>query len=212
MRFVGRVPNEDLADFYACGDLYTMLCRNRWGGLEQEGFGIVFLEAAAAGVPQVAGNSGGAAEAVVDLDRAMRMVMRDINHPSVIAWSLGNESGHGVNHDTLYRWVKSQDPTRPVQYEGGGADTAATAQAAGDPERFPDAGEPWQPLKLYYDVGFSKAKMLALHEAILAEVKKHGHDLIVMGVSRRPGDKLFFGDTAAAVLENAPASIVFVAS
>ena len=50
------------------------------------------------------------------------------------------------------------------------------------------------------------------HEAILAEVKKHRHDLIVMGVSRRPGDKLFFGDTAAAVLENAPASIVFVAS
>jgi K+:H+ antiporter len=50
------------------------------------------------------------------------------------------------------------------------------------------------------------------HEAILAEVKKHEHDLIVMGVSRRPGDKLFFGDTAAAVLENAPASIVFVAS
>jgi phosphatidylinositol alpha-1,6-mannosyltransferase len=43
-----------------------MLCRNRWGGLEQEGFGIVFVEAAAAGVPQVAGDSGGAAEAVVD--------------------------------------------------------------------------------------------------------------------------------------------------
>ena len=43
-----------------------MLCRNRWGGLEQEGFGIVFLEAAACGVPQVAGHSGGAAEAVAD--------------------------------------------------------------------------------------------------------------------------------------------------
>jgi Kef-type K+ transport system membrane component KefB/nucleotide-binding universal stress UspA family protein len=43
---------------------------------------------------------------------------------------------------------------------------------------------------------------VAPHEAILAEVKKHGHDLIVMGVSRRPGDNLFFGDTAAAVLEN----------
>ena len=41
-----------------------MLCRNRWGGLEQEGFGIVFLEAAACGVPQVAGRSGGAHEAV----------------------------------------------------------------------------------------------------------------------------------------------------
>jgi nucleotide-binding universal stress UspA family protein len=50
------------------------------------------------------------------------------------------------------------------------------------------------------------------HEAILAELKKRGHDLIVMGRSRRPGDKLFFGDTAAAVLEKSPASIVFVAS
>ena len=43
-----------------------MLCRNRWGGLEQEGFGIVFIEAASCGVPQVAGDSGGAAEAVAD--------------------------------------------------------------------------------------------------------------------------------------------------
>jgi phosphatidylinositol alpha-1,6-mannosyltransferase len=43
-----------------------MLCRSRWGGLEQEGFGIVFLEAAACAVPQVAGDSGGAGEAVAD--------------------------------------------------------------------------------------------------------------------------------------------------
>jgi phosphatidylinositol alpha-1,6-mannosyltransferase len=43
-----------------------MICRNRWLGLEQEGFGIVFLEAAACGVPQVAGASGGSHEAVVD--------------------------------------------------------------------------------------------------------------------------------------------------
>jgi phosphatidylinositol alpha-1,6-mannosyltransferase len=64
--FLGRVSNEDLPRLYACADLYAMLCRNRWGGLEQEGFGIVFLEAAACGVPQVAGDSGGAAEAVDD--------------------------------------------------------------------------------------------------------------------------------------------------
>jgi phosphatidylinositol alpha-1,6-mannosyltransferase len=64
--FLGRVSNEDLPLLYGCADLYTMLCRNRWGGLEQEGFGIVFLEAAACGVPQVAGDSGGAAEAVDD--------------------------------------------------------------------------------------------------------------------------------------------------
>ena len=64
--FLGRVPDADLADVYGAADVYAMLCRNRWGGLEQEGFGIVFLEAAAAGVPQVAGDSGGAAEAVAD--------------------------------------------------------------------------------------------------------------------------------------------------
>jgi phosphatidylinositol alpha-1,6-mannosyltransferase len=48
------------------GDVFVMPCRNRWAGLEQEGFGIVFTEAAASGVPQIAGRSGGAHEAVVD--------------------------------------------------------------------------------------------------------------------------------------------------
>jgi phosphatidylinositol alpha-1,6-mannosyltransferase len=64
--FVGRVPEAELAEFHACGDVFAMLCRDRWFGLEQEGFGIVFVEAAACGVPQVAGDSGGAAEAVAD--------------------------------------------------------------------------------------------------------------------------------------------------
>lgn len=59
-------------------------------------------------------------------ERVTRMVQRDRNHPSIIIWSLGNESGHGANHDALYRWIKTTDPTRPVQYEGGGANTAAT--------------------------------------------------------------------------------------
>ncbi len=64
VRFAGRVPHDDLPRLYGCADVFTMLCRNRWGGLEQEGFGIVFIEAASCGVPQVAGDSGGAAEAV----------------------------------------------------------------------------------------------------------------------------------------------------
>jgi phosphatidyl-myo-inositol dimannoside synthase len=66
VRLLGSVPSDDLPALYGCADVYAMLCRNRWAGLEQEGFGIVFLEAAACGVPQVAGDSGGAAEAVVD--------------------------------------------------------------------------------------------------------------------------------------------------
>ena len=66
VKFLGRVADSELPSVFAMGDLFVMPCRNRWGGLEQEGFGIVFAEAAAAGVPQVAGRSGGAHEAVVD--------------------------------------------------------------------------------------------------------------------------------------------------
>jgi phosphatidylinositol alpha-1,6-mannosyltransferase len=66
VRFLGRVPEADLPALYGAADVFAMLCRNRWAGLEQEGFGMVFLEAAACGVAQVAGDSGGAAEAVVD--------------------------------------------------------------------------------------------------------------------------------------------------
>jgi phosphatidyl-myo-inositol dimannoside synthase len=64
VRLLGRVDDDLLPGLYGCADVFAMLCRNRWFGLEQEGFGIVFLEAAATGVAQVAGNSGGAAEAV----------------------------------------------------------------------------------------------------------------------------------------------------
>ncbi|MEJ2043087.1 MAG: beta-galactosidase [Reinekea sp.] len=60
------------------------------------------------------------------MERITRLVLRDRNRPSVIIWSLGNESGLGKNHHAMYQWVKQTDPTRPVQYEGGGADTAAT--------------------------------------------------------------------------------------
>lgn len=66
VRLVGRVSDAELPSLYAAADVFVMLCRVRWGGLEQEGFGIVFLEAAACEVPQVAGNSGGAADAVAD--------------------------------------------------------------------------------------------------------------------------------------------------
>jgi phosphatidylinositol alpha-1,6-mannosyltransferase len=66
VRMLGRVSNEQLPLLYGCADLSAMLCRSRWGGLEQEGFGIVFSEAASCGVAQIAGKSGGAADAVID--------------------------------------------------------------------------------------------------------------------------------------------------
>lgn len=53
------------------------------------------------------------------MERASRMVLRDKNHPSVIIWSLGNESGVGANHAAMYGWIKEYDKTRFVQYESG---------------------------------------------------------------------------------------------
>ncbi|MCK9451610.1 MAG: DUF4981 domain-containing protein [Bacteroidales bacterium] len=52
------------------------------------------------------------------LDRTQRMLERDKNYPSVIIWSLGNESGDGKNFETTYQWLKTRDGSRPVQYEG----------------------------------------------------------------------------------------------
>ncbi|AZQ38857.1 DUF4981 domain-containing protein [Streptomyces cyaneochromogenes] len=65
------------------------------------------------------------------VDRVSRMVLRDKNHPSVIIWSLGNESDYGANHDAAAGWVRRHDPTRPIQYEGAAKlDWAATDDAS----------------------------------------------------------------------------------
>jgi beta-galactosidase/evolved beta-galactosidase subunit alpha len=52
------------------------------------------------------------------VDRMVRMVERDKNHPCIIIWSLGNESGFGRNHEAMARWVREADPTRLLHYEG----------------------------------------------------------------------------------------------
>jgi beta-galactosidase len=54
------------------------------------------------------------------LDRTVRMVELDKNHPSIIVWSLGNEAGDGVNFEATYGWIKQRDRSRPVQYEPAG--------------------------------------------------------------------------------------------
>ncbi|KAL3153868.1 hypothetical protein ABBQ32_013441 [Trebouxia sp. C0010 RCD-2024] len=63
-------------------------------------------------------------EAIVD--RGVRMIKRDKNHPSIIAWSCGNESGFGKAHSDMANFYRQLDPSRPTHYEGGGSRTDAT--------------------------------------------------------------------------------------
>jgi phosphatidylinositol alpha-1,6-mannosyltransferase len=86
VRFLGRVADDRLPALYACADVFAAPNRARWGGLEQEGFGIVFVEAAACGIPQVAGDSGGAPEAVVDGETGLLVERPGI--PSEVASAL----------------------------------------------------------------------------------------------------------------------------
>ena len=53
------------------------------------------------------------------LERAIRMVLIHKNHPAIVSWSLGNESGHGPNHAAMANWIRYYDPARLTQYEAG---------------------------------------------------------------------------------------------
>ena len=66
VRFTGSVPAGELPGYYAAGDVFAMPCRTRRGGLDVEGLGIVYLEASAAGLPVIGGDSGGAPDAILD--------------------------------------------------------------------------------------------------------------------------------------------------
>jgi beta-galactosidase len=66
------------------------------------------------------------------VDRVSRMVLRDKNHPSVIIWSLGNESDYGANHDAAAGWLRRYDPTRPLQYEGAAKTDWSATDIASD--------------------------------------------------------------------------------
>jgi phosphatidylinositol alpha-1,6-mannosyltransferase len=93
VRFLGRVSDDDsFPRLYASADVFAVPCRDRWGGLEAEGFGIVFLEAAAAGVPVVAGRSGGSHEAVVDGDTGFVVESRALDVRAAIGALLADDA------------------------------------------------------------------------------------------------------------------------
>jgi phosphatidyl-myo-inositol dimannoside synthase len=77
--FAGEVGEADLARHYAVGDVFAMPCRTRRAGLEVEGWGNVFIEAAACGRPVVVGDSGGAREALVDGETGLLVNGADVN-------------------------------------------------------------------------------------------------------------------------------------
>lgn len=86
VRLLGPVPDGRLPAVYGCADVFAMPCRERWGGLDQEGFGIVFMEAAACGVAQVAGRSGGAGDAVAHEETGL--VVDEPGNPEGVAEAL----------------------------------------------------------------------------------------------------------------------------
>ena len=78
VRFTGPVPQAELPAHYAAGDVFSMPCRTRRGGLDVEGLGIVYLEASATGLPVVGGDSGGAPDAILDGETGYVVGGRDV--------------------------------------------------------------------------------------------------------------------------------------
>ena len=121
VKFLGRVSELDLPSIFGMSDVFVMPCRNRWGGLEQEGFGIVFLEAASCGVPQVAGLSGGAHEAVIDgisgrvvkkpndpdhVADAIRAILTNLDEADRMSQESRNRATNEMSYDILSRRLK----------------------------------------------------------------------------------------------------------
>ncbi len=143
VRFLGRVPDAELPLLVGSADAFAMCCRDRWLGLEQEGFGIVFLEAAACGVPALAGRSGGASEAVVDgvtglvCDRpadadAVAATLLPLVADPVLARRLGRAARARVEHQHSYDHLATRLDAALLAAE-------SRAAAAG-----PDADGPWR--------------------------------------------------------------------
>ncbi|MBW3650842.1 MAG: glycosyltransferase family 4 protein [Actinobacteria bacterium] len=130
VRLLGRVDPDRLPALYGCADLFAMCCRTRWAGLEPEGFGIVFLEAAASGVAQLAGRSGGAADAVADGESG-RVIHRPRDQRAVTS-ALGRlladpQERHRMGERGRQRAESEFDYDRLAERLGAALEQAATA-------------------------------------------------------------------------------------
>jgi phosphatidylinositol alpha-1,6-mannosyltransferase len=116
--FTGPVPQEELAAHYAVGDVFAMPCRTRRAGLDVEGLGIVYLEASAAGLPVVGGDSGGAPDAILDGETGYVVGGRDVQalagrltallHDPAHAKAMGEKGRAWVERDWNWDLVASR--------------------------------------------------------------------------------------------------------
>ena len=116
------------------------------------------------------------------IDRAERLVERDKNHPSVIVWSLGNESGYGANHDAMADWIREHDPTRPTHYHPAGAGRATDIIAPMYPSvaeivrlaQIPGETRPVIVCEYAHSMGNSTGNLLEYWQAIEAHKRLQG--------------------------------------
>ncbi len=146
-RFTGAVPWAELPAHYGAGDVFAMPCRTRRGGLDVEGLGIVYLEASATGLPVVAGDSGGAPDAVLDGETGY-VVPRRLARPTAaerVVALLGDPELRrrlGAARPALGRGRLALGPARRPP-----AATARRAAVAAVRSRGPRGGEPRRALR-----------------------------------------------------------------
>jgi phosphatidylinositol alpha-1,6-mannosyltransferase len=103
--FTGSVPWPELPAHYAAGDVFAMPCRTRRAGLDVEGLGIVYLEASATGLPVIAGNSGGAPDAVLDGQSGVVVPAGAADLAPEVTWLLRNQHRAHAMGATGRRWT-----------------------------------------------------------------------------------------------------------
>ncbi len=109
VRITGQVPQDELPAHYAAGDVFAMPCRTRRGGLDVEGLGIVYLEASAAGLPVVGGDSGGAPDAILAGETGYVVGGRDVKAlADRLVTLLGDQAGARAMGEKGRAWVERE--------------------------------------------------------------------------------------------------------